>query len=651
MEITLWPREFEKKAHITAEERNLLRNAGKNFKSGHFVVGIDPVGMCTPEHHMGLYISPHEGLITFSIYTGVFDENMADNYIGLVEMCEDRIYTRLADSKWLISRAGQKKVLKFPYKHIFVFANEDRRKINCSLENRQKLAEHVTMRALTPIDNTNEKLKISDLHLFQGIRRAYDSNFEKLEEKECRAIFERLCPEYTVVTPEIVEINVMGASRDVIPDEELFITGEEKEYRTFFLDDDQVNIINDMGKGHRVLLANPGAGKSVLLLSKAFKYASMYKDSKVLLTCYNSNLADSYLFKQSCADFGDNNNLFIMTFHKLVKKLFNECLGRRIAGNIANSDEIDECIELVKSGIIKQRFRAIFIDEVQIFEPQYLELCYSLLELPTADSVFLMAGDLNQTVRTQSRRGDAPWKKIAGVSLDFKGRVRYIKKNYRNTKEIGDYLNKVLAFMNKKMQNLGIMLPSEYDYNSFESNKNPSMALCIKNHIPRIKIADEVLKSIHEINANYKIAYSDMAVIFPYKKMSLLRYYIMYWLETKFNEQGIPYCTIISSMNDHYKKYSNTSGVVLTTIDSSLGLDFKAVIVAGLYPYNYIFSEAGRKVKITTWEQVEQLEPEMKEHFMLEVRKTYTAASRARDVLYVLSDLDTGTPLEDVINQ
>ena len=40
-----------------------------------------------------------------------------------------------------------------------------------------------------------------------------------------------------------------------------------------------------------------------------------------------------------------------------------------------------------------------------------------------------MAGDLNQAVRALSRKGDAPWKRMNGIQLDFTGRVRYIEKN------------------------------------------------------------------------------------------------------------------------------------------------------------------------------------------------------------------------------
>ncbi len=101
----------------------------------------------------------------------------------------------------------------------------------------------------------------------------YDTNFQRISDDECKAIFERLAPEYTVVLKEKDEVDVPEITYD-IPAESEEINGKEVEYRTFYLDDYQVSQINDMGRGHRVMLANAGAGRSVLLLSKAFKYAT-----------------------------------------------------------------------------------------------------------------------------------------------------------------------------------------------------------------------------------------------------------------------------------------------------------------------------------------------------------------------------------------
>ena len=647
MALRLWPSDFERKEHITREEKSLLRNAIQNIREGHFAVGVDPIGMSTNKIHMGFYIAPNDGLLTFSIYTDPINVDLVETYRNYVEMVESKIYERLLDSKMLIVRDGEKKYLKFPYKHVIIFPNE-KRASNVTLK---RLEAYAYVQFLSPIGKGKILGKTVEINIADGCRVAYDKEFEGISEQESKAIFERIAPEYTVVMNEEEHVEVKQ-TKTFFVEQDFRITGKELEYKTFFLDEYQVAQVNDMGKGHRVLLANPGAGKSVLLLSKAFKYASMYKESKVLLTCYNNNLADSYLFKRSCANFGDNRNLYIMTLHKLVKKLFQECLNKKCSSNIAAPEEIQECLDKVQSGDIKVRFKAIFIDEVQIFEPIYLELCYALLEKGD-DSTFLMAGDLNQTVRSQSRRGDAPWKKINGVTLDFTGRVKYIEKNYRNSKQIGIFLNRMLCYMNKKMEQLNMISLKEFAYDSFELGDHEGVALEVQTGISRAQITSSVLITIKEIVEKCQIGYSDIAVLFPMRKNEALKYYFLYWLTSVLDKEGIPYSLITSSDEDGHTKvqYSKTTGVVISTIDSSLGLDFKAVIVAGLFPYNYFFTDKGKKVPITSWEKIGQLGKREQEKVQIQIRKIYTACSRARDILYVLSDLQPNSPMEQILTE
>ncbi len=649
MAIRLWPQDYERKDHITKAEKALLRNAARNFKSGHIAVGIDPLGMSTASVKMGMYISSTEGLLTYSLYEGKLDPAKIDAYLMYVKMVEDQIYARLLDSKMLIVRNGDYKVLKFPYKHIVMFPDEKLGMASGSKAQLQRLYSYATYGFFQPITSEGKEKLVKDLQMFGDIRKSYDKSFSEISDLECRAIFERLAPEYTVVMNETENVRI-ESKKVAISDEDLRITGREQEYKTFFLDEYQVAVVNDMGKGHRVILANPGAGKSVLLLSKAFKYASMYKDSNVLLTCFNNNLADSYNFKKSCANFGKNHHLYIMTLHKLVKKIYEECLHTRCATNIATDEEIQACIELVRSGKVKLRFKAIFIDEVQIFDPLYLQLCYLLLE-PGEDSVFLMAGDLNQAVRSLSRKGDAPWKRIPDVKLDFTGRVRYIEKNYRNSKEIGEYIRNMLTLMNNRLSMLDMINSMEYEYNSFKVGDNPTVALKVKTAVNRMDIQKEVIAAVKEIAIKYKIGYSDIAVLFPYKQHKIIKYFFMYWLTKALDEEGIPYSLITSSDDDPFakKKYSETSGVVVSTIDSSLGLDFKAVIFTGLYPYNYVFGEKSKK-EIKSWSAIKKMDEDDQSKVQSQMRSMYTACSRARDVLYVISDLTPGSPMEEIIN-
>lgn len=598
---------------------------------------------------MGLYLSPSDGLVTFSLYNGEIDSNMVNNYILYVKMVEDKIYERLIDSKVLIVRTGEYKVLRFPYKHMILFPDVSVDRIQMADEQKAQLAEYASFMFFHPIDSTGKEKHLKDLRIFEYIRKEYNPNFKSISEIEQKAIFERLAPEYTVVMNEVEQVKVPVVNT-IHTEEEMLITGDELEYKTFFLDEYQVGIVNDMGRGHRVVLANPGAGKSVLLLSKAFKYAGMYKESNILLTCYNSNLADSYCFKRSCANFGEGSNLHIMTFHKLVKKIYEECLHEKCDSNIATPKEIQKCIDLVKSGQLKLRFKAIFIDEVQIFDPQYLELCYLLLE-DAEDNVFLMAGDLNQTVRKKSHRGDVPWKKIAGVQLDFTGRVRYIKKNYRNSKAIGMYLCKMLEHMNNRMTMLDMINFKEFEYDSFEIGENKTLAMKIITGINRMPITEQTVAAIKEIATKYNVSYSDIAILFPYKQHKLIKYYFLYWLETALDNADIPYSLITASLDGTFdrKRYSETNGVILSTIDSSLGLDFKAVIVTGLYPYNYVFGDNYYKKTISSWRTIKEMPDDDRDQVQSQMRSIYTACSRAREVLYVLSDLTEGTPMEEIL--
>lgn len=647
MAIRLWPNDYERKEHITKAEKILLRNAERNFRDGHFAVGIDPLGMSTDTVKMGMYISPSEGLITFSIYSGAMSEQGADAYLAYVQMVENRIYERLLDSKMLIVRNGDYKILKFPYKHIVMFPDEKVGSASTALINR--LLTYATYGFFQPLSSTGKEKRIKDLCIFENVRKQYDGGFKNISDIESKAIFERLAPEYTVVMNETENVKVQER-KNVISEEQLKITGKELEYKTFFLDEYQVGIVNDMGTGHRVILANPGAGKSVLLLSKAFRYASLNKKSNVLLTCFNTNLADAYNFKRSCANFGNNNNLYIMTLHKLVKRIYEDCLHTRCESNIATEEEIKNCITQVRNGNVKIRFKAIFIDEVQIFSPLYLQLCYLLLD-QGEDSIFLMAGDLNQAVRTLSRRGDAPWKRIPNVKLDFTGRVKYIEKNYRNSKEIGEYIQRMLNLMNARLTMLDLINSMEYEYNSFKVGNNPSVALKIKSGINRMNIQQEVISAVKEISSKYKISYSDIAILFPYKKHASVKYSFLLWMTQGLDNEGIPYSLITSSDDNKYqrKQYSSTTGVVLSTVDASLGLDFKAVIFAGLFPYNYVFGDGGKKAAIDSWSTIKKLNDEDQAKVQSQMRSMYTACSRAREVLYIISDLNKGTPMEELL--
>lgn len=60
------------------------------------------------------------------------------------------------------------------------------------------------------------------------------------------------------------------------------------------------------------------------------------------------------------------------------------------------------------------------------------------------------------------------------------------------------------------------------------------------------------------------------------------------------------------------KKPGDITGVVISTIESSLGLDFNAVILAGLFPYNYVNLNGQVGSEIKTWSAIKNMPEERK---------------------------------------
>uniref|UniRef100_UPI0025930C25 3'-5' exonuclease n=1 Tax=uncultured Clostridium sp. TaxID=59620 RepID=UPI0025930C25 len=100
--------------------------------------------------------------------------------------------------------------------------------------------------------------------------------------------------------------------------------------------------------------------------------------------------------------------------------------------------------------------------------------------------------------------------------------------------------------------------------------------------------------------------------------------------------------------NGGASKHINGEGVIITTIDSALGLDFNTVILTGLYPLQYVIKDKSF-YKVKSWTELKEKEESDKEIYISNLRKIYTACSRARENLYILSDLDSNTPINDFI--
>ena len=632
--VDIWPESFEIRNEFFKLEKECARFIQKCSRDGIFVLGVNPTGKGKMKR-VSYLLSKDKGVEIFFIIDTDKEKvlEFIDTYIEQFDELREGIIYKLLNSAALIKRENGKKNLNIPCKQYILFQGVNYSKLK--MREKKKLSEHkdsILFKNFTSLDGEN-------------IINKHNDNIN-MSSEQFNAAIERLSPEYAIVMNETqtYKVNNENVYKD-IPDIELDITGDELENKIFALDKEQINLVNEIRYGHRLILANPGAGKSVILLAKAFKMSKIYENDRVLVTCYNNNLAESYCFRRDCSGIKNDDNLHILTFHKLVLKLLREKLQL-----ILSINDFDKALDILEGaldrGLINIDFKAIFIDEVQIFEPRWLDICYKLLK-KDSDNIFLIAGDLNQDVKSRCKKGKAVWQQMNTIPSDFKGRVKYIRKNYRNTIDICSYVNMQLSFMAEKMNEMNIVLTNEFDINTHGTSNKSGGKIDI-SVIDKVCLKSKIKEKIKQIHDEDKIDYSDIAIVIPCKQHASFRYYPLTWIKQALEEEGIEFRVIC---NDSYckKKYGQGTGVIISTIDSALGLDFKAVLLTALYPLAYVFD--GKKQKlIKSWNMLKESNDEIKENYFMNLRKIYTASSRAREYLYILSDLSRELPINDLIN-
>lgn len=436
-------------------------------------------------------------------------------------------------------------------------------------------------------------------------------------------------PEYTIpIYNESLENN-----NDIIP---INIEGEkikkdDLSTKILRLDNDQINIVNSINRGNRLMLACAGSGKSVLLISKCFKIASLYeqKEKKFLLTCYNKNLNEMYNWRINISGFRER-NVDCFTFHKLCMILLDE-VGISYEFDEEDESTFDNLFNLVRQklddGTIKRRYYGIFMDEVQVFRPEWYKLCYDLLEDKNDNNhFFIVCGDKSQDVSKNTNKSKNVWQQTGYLpNLDI-DTIR-LETNYRNTIEINNYVNTITENAKSYARKYNFEFLNDKDYilrgNAVKHGEKPTII-----NTNRMNEAEYVLKEVKRLN-NKGIELHDIAILFVNKKHEVFNYYIYSWIKKKLDDDYIDYSELSPNRGENRVSYGYRQGVTLCTVNSALGLDFKAVILCGLYPlglYNNSYKE----------ERLKKASDQVIQDYIQNINIIYTGCTRARDELSII---------------
>ena len=642
--MQIYPEKYDK-LDLSTSERSFLRTAERAFSGdelAYYVLHINPRKRDAGQGKAELFnmLLVPEGIVLLRFFDADIPlvATTAIKALGnhvVYSVLESDIRSKLEESNYLVRDSGN---LRFALNISFVFPNIDFSQVESELSETEKVfcGKHVLFK--------------NDIHLLRkegkNVLLGRLSPADEIKEEIVNNIFQRLCPEITIPRKFILDDHA------TISVKEAELSQMDRAVQSYRLDNWQIDIVNRINKGNQLILACAGSGKSVLLISKCFKLASLNPCENFLLTCYNRNLNNYYQWAISQAGFIDR-NVKCTTFLGLCKQLL-ESNGISLPTRDPHQqdDYYDRLFEkannALAAGQIKERFYGIFIDEVQIFRPEWYRFCFNLLRSKNdSDHYFVIAGDKSQDIKNNIKHGKAPWQGGGSDYPEYRGKTLPIEMNYRNSKPINDAIDRYVNRAKTLGAKVGVDFTSDPELflrgTAYRPGNNPTLSMV--KELSNEGEAEAICSAIRDF---LKKGYSevDIAVIVynrrqPYttKGWKTPYYNLLPYIKQIFYKEGWETPSILISGESEGATYGSRRGVTIATIEGSLGLDFRAVILAGLRPL-------GSHEKIQRLEDFDGLAEEKleekQEAFKKNINFLYTGCTRAKDELTIILSAPRG---------
>ena len=643
--MQIYPEKYDK-LELSTSERSFLRTMERAFPGdqlAYFVLQINPRKREAGNGQAELFdmLVVPEGIFLFRFFdtdTPIIASTTikAMGNPMVFTILENDIKAKLEESQYLIRENGN---LRYALNICLVFPNIYHAQIESALIESEKsfCDKHTLFKDdIQALRKDGKSILLSRLFVL-----------DEIHEDNVNNIFQRLCPEITIPRKYILDDH----SSITIKEENL--TQIDRAVQSYRLDTWQIDMVNKINKGNQLILACAGSGKSVLLISKCFKLASLNPCENFLITCYNRNLNNYYQWAISQAGFIDR-NVRCTTFLGLCRQLLeNNSISLPSKYTKQKADDyydslFEKANEALATGQIKERFFGIFIDEVQIFKPEWYRFCFNLLKSKNeTDHYFVIAGDKSQDIKNNIKHGKAPWQGGGSGYPEYRGKTLPIETNYRNSKPINDAIDRYVNYAKKLGQKIGVDLSSDPELFLRGTAYRPGNKPSIKT-LTDFSNEGEAAAICSAIRDFLQKGYSevDIAVIVynksqPYTSKGWKTHYysLLPYIKQTFYKENWETPSILISGESEGATYGSRRGVTIATIEGSLGLDFRAVILAGLRPLGS--HEKAQIVSDFTDLSPEKLE-EKQEAFKKNINFLYTGCTRAKDELTIILSAPKG---------
>lgn len=369
------------------------------------------------------------------------------------------------------------------------------------------------------------------------------------------------------------------------------------------MDVQQEQLARSMGAGHRVIHGVAGSGKTLILGFRCLHLAQ-FSRKPILVLCFNIALAAR--LRSFLAEKGITEKVQVYHFHDWC----GEQLKTYHVDVIETSDEkqppiwerqVSTVIDAVeKEQIPRAQYGALLIDEGHDFEADWLKLVTQMID-PDKDSLLLLYDDAQSIYKKKGDKKKELSFSLSSVGIQARGRTTVLKLNYRNTRQI---LNFAYDFSKDFIQE-----------RQSDEDAIPLIApeLAGQEGVDPVVKVWSSLKEEAEFIAHCIITWrakgvelKDIAVVYTSKAVGDS-------IDKALSKADLDYRYLKNSYQKRQYSASEDKVTVLTR-QSSKGLEFKTVILAGLGTLK-----------------------DDENHHAEEVRLLYVGMTRAREKLLVTS--------------
>lgn len=488
---------------------------------------------------------------TFSLLTagGVINQ---PNPIEQARQCAYQVVNKLKRDKALAQPEGKHKGgLVCPYGYGVVFTNISRKQLQAALgeDGESVLPAHLVI-------CQDEMLEKADSEEFQQrLWNMFNYQFpQKLSLPQIDRIRAHLFPEIRIGTGtvDLFASPTDGSAKPVdIPD------------IVKVMDMQQEQLARSFGEGHRVVHGVAGSGKTLILGFRCW-YLAQTQSKPILVLCYNMSLAAK--LRAFIRDRGIAEQVQVYHFHDWCGQQLRSYHVDTIKGDAPVWErQVLSVIQGVEQGLIpRAQYGAVLIDEGHDFEADWLTLIVQMID-PETNSLLLLYDDAQSIYKKKNSLSFT----LSSVGIQARGRTSILKLNYRNTREIlhfaFDFAKDYLQEKDADEDSVPLVKPEM----AGKSGTVPAFRL-LPNRVQELAFIRACLQKWYDDG----VAWSDMAVIYCQHQFgeALLR---------ELNQYAIPAIWMGDKKNRrNYDPAENK--VLLVTRQSSKGLEFPRVIVAGL---------------------------------------------------------------------